>query len=133
MAPGRFRTGFAADGEEVFVFGREVKDFRNVDYDAIAMLNVSATQELNRRLEKQAGEFAMQAAEFGKQAATIIGQAARIAELEQDRRMELAAIAERAERILKLEKAASQIAVLKQQMAKVLVAALPGSRLAAAK
>ena len=54
----KFRTDFAADGDEVFVFGREVKDFRNVDYDAIAMLNVSATQELNRCLEKQAAEIA---------------------------------------------------------------------------
>ena len=35
---------------EVFVYGREVNDFRNVDYDAISMLNVSATQELARRL-----------------------------------------------------------------------------------
>jgi hypothetical protein len=31
---------------QVFVYGREVNDFRTVDYDAISMLNVSATQEL---------------------------------------------------------------------------------------
>jgi hypothetical protein len=37
--------------EKVFVFGREVKDFRVVDYEAIAMLNVSATQELARELK----------------------------------------------------------------------------------
>jgi hypothetical protein len=30
-----------------------VNDFRSVDYEAIAMLNVSASQELNRRLEQQ--------------------------------------------------------------------------------
>ena len=64
VAPGRFRTDFAADGNEVFVYGREVKDFRNVDYEAIAMLNVSATQELSRRLEKQANDLAAQAAEI---------------------------------------------------------------------
>jgi hypothetical protein len=46
-----FRTDFAADGAEVFVYGREVKDFRAVDYDAISMLNVSATQELARMLD----------------------------------------------------------------------------------
>ncbi len=51
VAEGKFRTDFAADGNQVFVYGREVKDFRSVDYDAIAMLNVSATQELARRLE----------------------------------------------------------------------------------
>gem|GEM_PF-1493134 len=32
--------------ETVFVFGREVNDFHSVDYDAISMLNVSATQAL---------------------------------------------------------------------------------------
>jgi hypothetical protein len=58
VAPGRFRTGYAAEGNDVFVYGREVKDFRSVDYEAIAMLNVSATQELNRRLEQQAAELA---------------------------------------------------------------------------
>jgi hypothetical protein len=58
IAEGKFRTDFAADGDTVFVYGREVKDFRNVDYEAIAMLNVSAMQELNRRLEKQVAEIA---------------------------------------------------------------------------
>ncbi|MEM6344372.1 MAG: tail fiber domain-containing protein, partial [Bacteroidota bacterium] len=34
-----------AQTQSVFVFGREVKDFHTVDYEAISMLNVSATQE----------------------------------------------------------------------------------------
>ena len=38
--------------DQVFVYGREVNDFRTVDYDAISMLNVSATQELANRLDK---------------------------------------------------------------------------------
>lgn len=50
IAEGRFRTAWQPAGERVFVFGREVDDFRSVDYDAIAMLNVSATQELQRKL-----------------------------------------------------------------------------------
>jgi len=50
VAEDQFRTAFAADGAHVFVYGREVKDFRSVDYEAIAMLNVSATQELARQL-----------------------------------------------------------------------------------
>ena len=40
----------------VFVYGKNVKDLLNVDYDAISMLNVSATQELIKRvtaLEKE--------------------------------------------------------------------------------
>jgi ribosome-binding protein aMBF1 (putative translation factor) len=35
------------------VYGREVDDLRSVDYDAIAMLNVSATQELAKKLEEK--------------------------------------------------------------------------------
>jgi len=47
-----FRTAFQPAGDKVFVYGREVDDFRSVDYDAISMLNVSATQQL--KLEKDA-------------------------------------------------------------------------------
>ena len=36
----------------VFVYGREVNDFHTVDYDAISMLNVSATQELAKQVEE---------------------------------------------------------------------------------
>jgi len=36
--------------EKVFVYGKEVNDFRTVDYDKIHNLNVSATQELARRV-----------------------------------------------------------------------------------
>lgn len=41
-----------SNSADVFVYGREVDDFHTVDYDAIAMLNVSATQELARKLIK---------------------------------------------------------------------------------
>lgn len=47
---GAFRTDFQPKGDRGFVYGREVDDFRTVDYEAIAMLNVSATQELHREL-----------------------------------------------------------------------------------
>ena len=47
----RFRTDFQpAANAVIFVYGREVQDFRAVDYEAIAMLNVSATQELARQV-----------------------------------------------------------------------------------
>ena len=36
---------------KVFVYGKEVNDFHTVDYEALAMLNISATQELLKRLE----------------------------------------------------------------------------------
>lgn len=45
----QFRTGFMPEGGQVFVYGREVNDFRSVDYDAISMLNVSATQQNQKR------------------------------------------------------------------------------------
>ena len=51
VAAGKFRTAFTGTAEEVFVYGREVNDFRTVDYDAISMLNVSATQELKREVD----------------------------------------------------------------------------------
>lgn len=51
VAEGKFRIAFKPEGDKVFVYGREVKDFRTVDYDAISMLNVSATQELARKVE----------------------------------------------------------------------------------
>ncbi|MBL7778316.1 MAG: tail fiber domain-containing protein [Chitinophagales bacterium] len=37
----------------VFVFGREVNDFRVVDYEALAMLNISATQQLLKMIIQQ--------------------------------------------------------------------------------
>ena len=52
VGDGKFRTDFKADGE-VFVYGREVDDFRSVDYDAISMLNVSATQQLKREKDAE--------------------------------------------------------------------------------
>lgn len=59
---GAFRTGFPHQDAEVFVYGREVDDFRSVDYDAIAMLNVSATQQLSKKLgEKDALIAALEA------------------------------------------------------------------------
>jgi hypothetical protein len=57
VGEGKFRTTFGGDGDEVFVYGREVKDFRSVDYEAIAMLNVSATQELNRIIAEKDSEL----------------------------------------------------------------------------
>ncbi|HYZ71662.1 MAG TPA: tail fiber domain-containing protein [Chthoniobacterales bacterium] len=38
-------------GSKVLVYGHEVSDLRTLDYDAISMLNVSATQELAKRVE----------------------------------------------------------------------------------
>ncbi|MEZ4849530.1 MAG: tail fiber domain-containing protein [Bacteroidia bacterium] len=45
------------EGETVFVYGREVNDFHTVDYEALSMLNVSATQEQQRVIEDQQAEI----------------------------------------------------------------------------
>lgn len=52
-------NGFKVDTDregQVFVYGIQVDDFHAVDYEALSMLNISATQELLKRiteLEKQ--------------------------------------------------------------------------------
>ncbi|WP_456237613.1 tail fiber domain-containing protein [Hymenobacter monticola] len=56
-------------GQEVFVFGLEHTDVRTVDYEALAMLNVSATQELARQLvELQKQNAALKADAAGSRA-----------------------------------------------------------------
>jgi Chaperone of endosialidase len=41
----------AVFGDKVFVYGKNCMDLKSVDYDAISMLNVSATQELAAKVE----------------------------------------------------------------------------------
>jgi len=66
----------------VFVYGREVSDFRSVDYDAISMLNVSATQELARQLAAEKAEVETLRDENRSLAATLDAMEARFARLE---------------------------------------------------
>ncbi|MBF9223100.1 tail fiber domain-containing protein [Hymenobacter ruricola] len=59
------RDAGALAGARVFVFGLEHPDVRAVDYEALAMLNVSATQELARQvaaLQRQSAALAARAA-----------------------------------------------------------------------
>ncbi|MDX1951026.1 MAG: tail fiber domain-containing protein [Verrucomicrobiota bacterium] len=49
----KFRTEFTSKINDVFVYGREVKDFRSVDYNALAMLNISATQQLKKEKDTE--------------------------------------------------------------------------------
>jgi hypothetical protein len=59
-----FSVATTADlGKGVFVYGTEKSDVRAVDYEAIAMLNVSATQELSRRMNEKDAEIAALKAE----------------------------------------------------------------------
>lgn len=72
------------DGE-LFVYGRQVDDLRLVDYEAISMLNVSATQELARQMKVQSAELAAVKAErdtLAREVAALRSAAAR-----QDKRL----------------------------------------------
>jgi hypothetical protein len=40
-------------GDNVFVYGEQVDDFRTVNYEGLAALNISATQELSKQLKQQ--------------------------------------------------------------------------------
>ena len=57
IRPGAFRLKDGPSEEHVFVYGREVDDFHAVDYTAISMLNVSATQELYNQVKSQQDEI----------------------------------------------------------------------------
>lgn len=60
----KFRVDFDQDEDQVFVFGREVDDFLTVDYDAISMLNVSATQQLKKELDHEVKALRVENAEL---------------------------------------------------------------------
>jgi hypothetical protein len=85
---GAFRTAFQPEGDKVFVYGREVNDFRSVDYSAISMLNVSATQELHRLLEAKTKEVD----EMKKQLAELKGQVSSLQTKDKNRESRLIAI-----------------------------------------
>ena len=74
---GKFRESFDTAEKELFVYGREVSDFRSVDYDAVAMLNVSATQQIKKdsdsaedALRKENAELRAKLAELEKRVAS---------------------------------------------------------------
>ncbi len=79
-------------GDKVFVYGKQCLDLKSVDYDAIAMLNVSATQELakkvealeaeNDRLNTQANKMAALEAENAQMKAQTSKLAAKMEALE---------------------------------------------------
>lgn len=60
----KFRVDREPEGERVFVYGREVDDFLTVDYDAIAMLNVSATQQIKKDMDQELTALRVENAEL---------------------------------------------------------------------
>ncbi|MBI3502078.1 MAG: tail fiber domain-containing protein [Bacteroidetes bacterium] len=51
-----FKVNLADEGK-VFVYGRQVNDFRVVDYEALSTLSISAIQELSRQLNETKNEL----------------------------------------------------------------------------
>lgn len=76
----KFRTNFKPEEtNRVFVYGREVKDFLTVDYEAISMLNVSATQQIKKEKDEEVKALQEENTELRLQLAE---QEKRLAELE---------------------------------------------------
>jgi hypothetical protein len=50
--------------DKIFVFGREVNDFRSVDYEALSMLGISAIQQLAKEVDELKKANAIQKSEF---------------------------------------------------------------------
>ncbi len=73
----QFTVACAQEPAKLFVYGKYVTDYHGVDYDAVAMLNVSATQELAKQVETlQTANAALQTTNAALQAQlrTVIGQ-----------------------------------------------------------
>jgi hypothetical protein len=84
-AGARFRTASLPEGDKIFVYGREVKDFRTVDYDAITMLNVSATQQLKKEKDAEVSALEKENVQLRARVAALESEA-------QDREARLVAI-----------------------------------------
>ena len=74
--------------DEIFVYGRQVGDLRTVDYEAISMLNVSATQELARKvaaLEAENAKLKADNAELSTVAADVKSLKEAVATMQRDK------------------------------------------------
>ena len=85
-------------GDKVFVYGKQCMDLKAIDYDAISMLNVSATQELAKQVE-----------ELKQQNSDIQEQAKRLSAAEEQERT---TIAEQGAQIAALKAANGKLAVI---------------------
>jgi hypothetical protein len=92
VGAGQFRTDFKPKDGAIFVYGREVKDFLTVDYDAITMLNVSATQQVKRDQDAAVKTLTAENAELRAQVAAQRRQLAEFASRAQTQETRLAAI-----------------------------------------
>jgi len=84
--PNAFTVALPKAEAALFVYGPEVDDLRTVDYEAIAMLNVSATQALDKKvaeLQDQVSSLAAENEALRTQAVAYAELAERVKELQQ--------------------------------------------------
>lgn len=62
----RFRVDSINTDGDIFVYGRQVDDARTVDYDALSMLNISATQRLYDLIQEQREVIEQQSAKLAR-------------------------------------------------------------------
>ena len=79
--PAGFTVQLDNEGQ-VFVYGREVNDFRVVDYEALTTLNISATQELLKLLQEQQAINARQQQMLAQQEVSHLQQKDQISQLQ---------------------------------------------------
>lgn len=77
-------TGWSGetDVQNMFIYGKKVNDFRTVDYDRIHTLNVSATQELARRVAQLEAENAALRQKNGQMEGQIQGLRSQVDKME---------------------------------------------------
>ena len=116
VRPDAFLTTLQTEEEKVFVYGREVSDFRVVDYEAIAMLNVSATQELAKQV-KALNESQARIAELEKAVAKVAlleSKASRVDSLE----LQVAELKAMVTQLAKGKQSAEELAAINDSLAR---------------
>jgi hypothetical protein len=93
-------------GDKVFVYGKECTDLKAVDYDAISMLNVSATQELAKQVD-----------ELKRENSDLQDQAKRLSAVEEkEKTAQQAKIAELETKVASLEATNAKVSAMNSEM-----------------
>jgi hypothetical protein len=103
--------------ERVFVYGEEVDDLRMVDYDGLTALNVSATQELSKRLGLQQTQQSQLVEQLADKAAQIVALQEKLDAQQQQLATQRTELDAQHDRIAKLQTQGSEIAALRSAVA----------------
>ncbi|HYZ74175.1 MAG TPA: hypothetical protein VE641_13935, partial [Chthoniobacterales bacterium] len=93
-------------GDKVFVYGKQCLDLKAVDYDAISVLNVSATQELAKKVES-----------LEQENSDLHDQAKRLSAIEEQEKTERVTIAQQQAEITALKAANEKVTAMATEMA----------------